>query len=41
MAPRNLTQFVENLAEIRLGPLPEEDVQFMRSFGALVDEGKR
>jgi aryl-alcohol dehydrogenase-like predicted oxidoreductase len=36
MAPGNLTQFEENLGEIRLGPLHEEDMQFMRSFGAVV-----
>jgi hypothetical protein len=36
MAPGNLTQFEQNLAEIRQGPLHEEDMQFMRSFGGLV-----
>ena len=36
MAPGNLKQFEENLREIRLGPLHEEDMQFMRSFGAAV-----
>jgi aryl-alcohol dehydrogenase-like predicted oxidoreductase len=36
MAPGNLKQFEQNLAEIRQGPLPEEDMQFMRSFGGMV-----
>jgi aryl-alcohol dehydrogenase-like predicted oxidoreductase len=36
MAPGNLKQFEQNLSEIRLGPLHEEDMQFMRSFGAAV-----
>lgn len=33
MAPRNLRQFEENLAEIRRGPLDEEEMRFMREFG--------
>jgi predicted aldo/keto reductase-like oxidoreductase len=41
MAPGNLKQFEENLAEIRLGGLGEEDLQFMRSFGDLVHGGKQ
>ena len=36
MAPGNLKQFEQNLAEIRQGPLHEEDMQFMRNFGDLV-----
>jgi predicted aldo/keto reductase-like oxidoreductase len=36
MAPSNLTHFQENLAEIRRGPLEEEDQAFMRSFGDVV-----
>ncbi|HTS62763.1 MAG TPA: aldo/keto reductase [Candidatus Acidoferrales bacterium] len=36
MAPGNLSQFEQNLAEIRRGPLAEEDMQFMRSFGDFV-----
>jgi hypothetical protein len=41
MAPGNLKQFEQNLAEIRQGPLHEEDMQFMRSFGAMVDGRKQ
>jgi aryl-alcohol dehydrogenase-like predicted oxidoreductase len=33
MAPGNLKQFEENLAEIRLGPLADHEMNFMRSFG--------
>jgi aryl-alcohol dehydrogenase-like predicted oxidoreductase len=36
MAPGNLKQFEQNLGEIRQGPLHEDDMQFMRSFGAVV-----
>jgi len=36
MAPRNLRQFEENLAEIRRGPLDEGEMQFMRDFGDAV-----
>jgi aryl-alcohol dehydrogenase-like predicted oxidoreductase len=36
MAPGNLKQFEQNLAEIRQGPLHEDDMRFMRNFGALV-----
>jgi aryl-alcohol dehydrogenase-like predicted oxidoreductase len=36
MAPGNLRQFEENLAEIRQGALAEDDLQFMRRFGDLV-----
>ena len=33
MAPGDLRQFEENLAEIRRGPLDEGEMQFMRDFG--------
>jgi aryl-alcohol dehydrogenase-like predicted oxidoreductase len=36
MAPSNLRQFETNLAEIRGGPLAEEDMRFMRRFGDAV-----
>lgn len=36
MAPRSLREFDQNLADIRRGPLPEEEMDFMRSFGDLV-----
>lgn len=36
MAPANLKQFERNLAEIRGGPLAEDDAQFMRRFGDIV-----
>jgi aryl-alcohol dehydrogenase-like predicted oxidoreductase len=36
MAPRSLKQFDQNLAEIRQGPMQEEDLLFLRSFGDLV-----
>jgi len=36
MAPGNLKQFEQNLAEIRQGPLPDEEMQFMRNFGDVV-----
>lgn len=36
MAPGNLRQFEQNLAEIRQGPLVEDDMQFMRSFGDII-----
>lgn len=36
MAPGNLRQFEENLAEIRRGPLDEEEMRFMREFGDAV-----
>jgi aryl-alcohol dehydrogenase-like predicted oxidoreductase len=35
-APRNLRQLEENLAAIREGPLPPEDMDFMRAFGDAV-----
>ena len=36
MAPSNLRQFEANLAEIRRGPLAEDDMRFMREFGDAV-----
>ena len=36
MAPTNLRQLEQNLAEIRQGPLPEDDMRFMRNFGDIV-----
>ena len=36
MAPSNEQQLTRNLAEIRQGPLAEEDMSFMRSFGDFV-----
>jgi aryl-alcohol dehydrogenase-like predicted oxidoreductase len=36
MAPSNHRQFAANLAEIRSGPLAEEDMRFMRRFGDAV-----
>jgi predicted aldo/keto reductase-like oxidoreductase len=41
MAPGNLKQFEQNLAEIRQGPLPEDDMQFMRNFGGMVHGRKQ
>ncbi len=35
-APRSETQLVENLAAVRQGPLPEDEMAFMRSFGDAV-----
>jgi aryl-alcohol dehydrogenase-like predicted oxidoreductase len=36
MAPSNLEQFEANLAELRQGPLAEDQMQFMRDFGDAV-----
>jgi aryl-alcohol dehydrogenase-like predicted oxidoreductase len=35
-APMNLRQLQDNLAEVRKGPLGEDDMQFMRDFGDVV-----
>jgi len=35
-APRSAREFDENLAALRAGPLPEDDLQFMRDFGDAV-----
>jgi aryl-alcohol dehydrogenase-like predicted oxidoreductase len=40
MAPGNRKQFEQNLAEIRQGPLPADEMQFMRDFGDVV-HGKK
>jgi aryl-alcohol dehydrogenase-like predicted oxidoreductase len=39
-APRNMVQLQENLAEIRKGPLSEEEMAFMRKFGDVVHDRK-
>ncbi len=36
MAPTNERQLLENLAAVRLGPLPEEEMAFMREYGDAV-----
>jgi predicted aldo/keto reductase-like oxidoreductase len=36
MAPSNVRQFESNLAEIRRGPLAQDDMRFMREFGDVV-----
>jgi aryl-alcohol dehydrogenase-like predicted oxidoreductase len=35
-APRNVKELEENLAAVRQGPLPPEEMEFMRSFGDAV-----
>jgi predicted aldo/keto reductase-like oxidoreductase len=35
-APSNPRQFAANLADVRKGPLDEEDMAFMRDFGDAV-----
>ncbi len=35
-APRSEKQFLENLASVRQGPLPEDEMAFMRTFGDAV-----
>jgi aryl-alcohol dehydrogenase-like predicted oxidoreductase len=40
-APRNLKQLQENLDAIRQGPLPEDDMQFMKEFGDAVHRQNR
>jgi len=41
MAPSNLKHLDENLAAIREGPLPEEEMQFMRGFGDAVHQAQK
>ena len=41
MAPSNLGQFENNLAEIRRGPLAEEETRFLRDFGDIVHQRQR
>jgi aryl-alcohol dehydrogenase-like predicted oxidoreductase len=40
-APSNLQQLQENLAAVRQGPLPEEEMEFMRQFGDAVHHTKK
>jgi len=40
-APRNLQQLKENIAALRQGPLPEDDLNFMREFGDIVYKQKK
>jgi aryl-alcohol dehydrogenase-like predicted oxidoreductase len=40
-APRNLKELEENLAALRLGPLSEEEMGFMRKFGDAVHQTKK
>ncbi len=39
-APRSEKQLLENLAAVRQGPLPEDEMQFMRGFGDAVHAAK-
>ncbi|HSW48764.1 MAG TPA: aldo/keto reductase [Bryobacteraceae bacterium] len=40
-APSNLKQLEENLAAVRQGPLPEDEIEFMRAFGDAVHHTKK
>lgn len=40
-APSNLKQLEENLAAVRQGPLGEEDMEFMRTFGDAVQHRRK
>ncbi len=40
-APMNLKQLRENLAAVQQGPLPEDDMAYMRRFGDVVHESSR
>ncbi len=40
-APTNIRQFEENLAAVRQGPLPDDDMEFMRQFGDAVHHTKK
>jgi len=40
-APSNLKQFKENLRAVRQGPLSEEDMEFMRTFGDAVHHRRK
>jgi predicted aldo/keto reductase-like oxidoreductase len=35
-APRSEREFAENLAAVRQGPLPEDEMEFLRSYGDAV-----
>ncbi len=37
-APTNQKQLLDNLREVERGPLPDDEMQFMRSFGAYVHD---
>ena len=36
MAPSNAQHFAQNLADVRRGPLAEDEMRFMREFGDAV-----
>ena len=40
-APRNVKQLLENLEAVKMGPLSEQDMMFMRSFGEAVHHSKK
>ncbi len=40
-APRNVRELRENIAAVRKGPLPEDDMKFMREFGDAVHAMKK
>jgi len=40
-APRNLRQFEENISALESGPLPDDEMQFMQSFGDAVYRSKK
>jgi len=40
-APMNLKQLKENLAAVKEGPLTEDDMDFMRTFGDVVHGSTR
>ena len=40
-APSNLKQFRENLASLQKGPLDEEEMTFIKSFGDVVHHTKK
>ena len=41
MAPSNLRQFADNLADIRRGPLADDEMNFLRDFGDAVHHRRR
>jgi predicted aldo/keto reductase-like oxidoreductase len=40
-APRSLSEFEENLAAARRGPLDEEEMGFIRRFGDVIHSRKK
>jgi aryl-alcohol dehydrogenase-like predicted oxidoreductase len=40
-APSNMKQLEENISAIRLGPLPEDELKFMREYGDAVHQNKK